>query len=539
LDDPTIEMVVLCKGAQTGGTYTAYCWLAKEMHTDPGSALIVMSTVDVARKKAQSAWLPMWEDSPKLKPHIPKRRRTEWTKLRQILFGSPIGWIGANSPAGLASVDIRRLVLDEVDKYPQSFGRGKNKRSQSQASSEAGAMELAIQRTKTYQRNSTAKIFILSTPTDEQGPVWVEYSSGDQRKLHVPCWKCGTMQVMEWPGFKIDMELAKTDPHAAAIGCRFACKTCEALWDDDQRFTAIDAGEWRPTVVSRDPLRRSYHLPSWCSKFVTNTALARKWIVAQGNRSRLQDFMNGEAAECWKHYDESISHAAFAKVEGEYMEGDKWADLPHYARLYEGRDKFVVGGVDVQKGYLVAVFREFVQGGDSGLVWGGTVSGFDALDQLAEKYGAVYVFIDSRYRTYEVNQWAFDHRGYIPCQGVQTRARSLFVANQVDIDEGKRSRGDRMVTMLAHDPDMLKDILSNQIQRRYGFKRWMVPRGYGRNVTYCDQMTAEKSVNGKWAPNPPGKPNHFWDAECLCLLGACYLKIWEEVYADSNDDKQR
>ena len=521
LDDATVETVALAKGAQTGGTYTGYCWLAKSMHTDAGSALVVMSTVEVGRKKAATTWLPMWEDSPLLKPLIPSRRRTEWTKLKQMLCGSPVLWIGANSPAGLASVDIRRLILDEVDKYPAAFGRGKSGRTTSNSASEAGAIELAIQRTKTFQRSSTAKIFMLSTPTDEQGPIWVQYMAGDQRKLWVPCWKCGVMQVMEWAAFKLDMELAKTAPGDAANGMRYECPHCKAAWDDEQRYTAIDKGEWRASSVPQDPRCRSFHMPSWASKFVTHSFLATKWIKAQSNKSTLHDFINGESAEPWRHYDEHIRDDVFAELEGAYHEAQRFTTVEPYLSQYQDRDSWVIGGVDVQKGYLVAVFRQFVDGGDSGLIWSGTVADFAALEAEAERHGAVYVMIDSRYRTHEVNEWAVSHRGYIPCQGVVRRGRSMFSTTSIDVDEGRRGSGrGRVIELITHDPDLVKDVLSDQMQKHAGHKLWMVPKGYAENVTYCSQMTAEKCISGHWVQVPAGKPNHLFDAEALALLGA-------------------
>jgi phage terminase large subunit GpA-like protein len=527
LDDPHTEIVVLCKGAQTGGTYTAYCWLAKEMDVDPGSALVVMSTIDIARKKSQGVWRPMWEDSPSLRSRVPVRdRRRQWTNLKQRINGSDLFWIGANSAANLASVDIRRLVLDEEDKYPQSFGRGSTKHGHSDSASEAGAKELAMQRIKTFQRIGTAKVFELSTPTDDRGPIWVAYDEGDKRKLFVPCWQCGIMEIMDWKSFVLDMDLAKIEPLKAINGCRYKCQHCGALHDDEQRFSAIDKGEWRPTAIPKDPKCKSFQAPSWISKFVLHDYLARKWIRAQGNRSAMQDFLNGEAAEPFVHYENCIKDEVFATLEGAYVEGQRFADCEPYKSQYgDGAECFVIGGVDVQKGYLRVVFRAFMKGGDSGLVWAGTASDFEALDAKAAEFDAKFIFIDQRYRKREVQEWCAAHSGYIPCEGVKTSAQSVFTAGTLDLDEGKHGQGrGRDIEMLRHDGDQIKDILATMIDKREGARRWMIPKGYGGKSDYVKQMSAERCVNGKWI-NPGDRPNHAWDCECLCIVGALWMKV--------------
>jgi hypothetical protein len=519
LDDPDVESVVVAKGSQTGLTTTAYCWLAKCMCTDPASALIVMNSTQDARDKSAETWRPIWEDSPALRSFLPACLRKDWTKLYQLINRSPVYWIGANSPGRLGAKPIRRLILDEVDKYPDRFGGGKERR-------EAGASALAEQRVKTFRDSGLAKILKFSTPTVETGEVQKSYIAGDQRKLCVKCHACRAEQIMAWSGFKINMELAKTDPGAAVAGAHYACVHCGAPWSDQQRWAAIDKGVWKPTVTPQDPRCRSFHVPSWLSKLVKIEYLAAQWIKAQSSQSALQDFINSECGEPFLQIDNRIKDAVFAELEGEYAEGDKPFATPIY--LTDSR-KVVFGGCDVQKGYLVPVFRQFTEGGDSGLIWAGDIANFHELDKLAERFGAEYVIVDCRYRTREVQEWAAEHAGYIPSMGVVRRGRVLFSYQQTNIDEGRRSGAGRMITTIDYDADMLKDILALQIQKREGGRRWMIPRGYAANKTYVEQMIAERLVNGRWL-NPQGRPNHYWDAECLTLLAAIASGIFGNQY---------
>lgn len=516
LDDPDVETVVVMKGSQTTLTTTAYCWLAKEQATDPSSALIVMNSAQDAREKSDETWRPMWEDSHKLLRFLPTDRRKNWTKMFQRINGVPVYWIGANSPGRLGAKPIRRLILDEVDKYPK------------QTKSEAGAAALARQRTKSFRKKGLAKILEFSTPTDDAGEVNREYLNGDQRKLYVKCHACGAEQIMVWQSFRIDMALAKSDPPKAIAAAHYECPHCKAAWTDDQRWAAIDTGEWRATATPKDPKCCSFWFPSWCSKFVTCNYLAAQWVKAQQGQSALQDFINGECGEPFVHFDNRIKDSTFAELEGEYAEGELWADQQVYLPQYPDLDRMVFGGCDVQKGYVVAVLRQFVRGGDSGLIWAGDAANFEALDKVADRYGAQYVIMDQRYRGREVQEWAFAHAGYIPSMGVTRRAKVLFTIQTLDLDEG-RSRGTgRKIETIDYDGDMLKDILAMQIQRGEGARKWLVPRGYAMNSTYTGQMTAERCVNGRWI-NPLSRANHFWDAECLALLAAIRFGVWGQA----------
>jgi hypothetical protein len=337
-------------------------------------------------------------------------------------------------------------------------------------------MELLLQRCTAYRQKGLAKILVTSTPTDDQGPIWRVYLAGDQRKYKVPCPACGVFHVMEWRAFKIDMDLAKRDPAGAVAGAFYECPHCKAHWGDRERFAAIDAGHWEATATASNPLSRTFWFPSWNSKLVNLSYLAAQWIGAQASRTALQDFSNGEEAIAFTHYENMIRDDAFAKLEGAYKEGERWAEMEPYRAAYTSDPRaWVIGGVDVQKGYMVAVFRMFAAGGDSGLLWYGKVSDFGALEVLSAKFAADYVFVDQRYRKREVQEWCYDHTGYVPCEGVKTTARSVFAVNSLDLDEGRRGAGGRVREPRGRGRD-------GRGRRRGGGARRALSRGAARRV---------------------------------------------------------
>lgn len=499
--DPRVWKITLAKGAQTGGTLVEYVCALWAMCEDPGPIMFVYPNADLARSASESRVMPMIDDSP-----IVAGEKTEdpdeYTKLQYRLRRCTVNWVGSNSPANLASRPVRYLFLDEVDKYPGHTDR------------EADAVSLAIQRTKTFWNR---KIFITSTPTTPEGAVWVSFLDGDQRRFFLPCHKCGVMQWLKWGQVKFD---SKATPDKAAAEAHYECEACRAKWTDQDKRRALPAGEWRSTGRATTSGHASFHLSSLYAPWTTWAQLVQRFMRTKQYPNELQDFVNSELGEPWIQIDNQIKDAAFAKLEGDYTEGQKFAEVEAYKGKYDKVDAAVIAGVDVQKGYLVATLRQWVIGGDSGLVWHGTVANLEALDKLCDVHGVQWVMIDRRYRTREVDEFALAHVGFVPCEGVKTRVKALYSSSTIDLDEGRsRAGGDRVIGIINHDADQLKDILAGLIQRDENAPAWLVPKGYASNEDYCKQMSSERRVNGKWVLLNQ-RANHAWDTEVLTLLGA-------------------
>lgn len=503
LQDPMIRKVTVSKGAQTGLTLCGYIWLCHCISDDPGPILLVYPSADLARSASETRFMPMIQDSPLLREEI-SDDRDEWTKMQQRMNRCTVNWVGSNSPANLASRPVRYLFLDEVDKYPIDNQL------------EGSPIALAEQRAKTFFNR---KIFKISTPTIPEGSIHTDYLAGDQRRYYVPCPHCGETQFLSWP----QVRWPKDKPEEAL----YVCSACQKSWTEIQRKGAVSRGEWRSTATAKDKTHASFHLSSLYCSWTSLEALAKKFLRAKTFTNELQDFINSELGEPFVHFDNSIRDTIFGELEGGYDEGAVWADVEPYKTLYKDKQVDVVGGVDVQKGYLVATFRAFVDGGDSALIWAGEVATLETLDDYAAKYNAHFIYIDSRYRTQEILEWCATHTGYIPCKGVTTRELKVCWLDEENIDEGKKNaKCGRLLTVVKHKPDEVKNLVANLIQK-IGARKWLVPRGYATRADYCAQMTAEKSVAGKWVAIPAGRPNHYWDAECLCLCGAIVMDIFK------------
>ena len=508
LDDPAIHTVVVEAGAQTGKTISAYVWLARCVACDPGPVLVCYPSEDLARSNSQTRIQPMFEDSPKVATLIPEDRKALWQTLQYRINGCVVHLTGASSPAQVSSRPIRYLLCDEIDKFPPSAGI------------EADPVSLAIQRTKTYWNR---KILLVSTPTTPDGQIHRHALRGDLRKWHVKCPKCNATQTLTWSQVK----WTDGDPSDA----HYECAECGAAWSEIEKRLAIGAGECRPTQTAKEPGVASFHLSSLYAPWVSLPELARKFLRTKANPIELRDFINSDLAEPYIPSDMRIRSGTLTEREADYKEG---------AMYYPSdRKTAVFGGVDVQHHELVAVFRQFTEQGDSALIFKGRLHVFAELDAMAERYSAYGVCIDCRYRSQEVYEASLAYKGIWPTIGVAGfRVPLLFEQQTRNIDEGKRSTGGvgRIVSVLIANSNALLTMVADRVERSRDVPEWRLFRGATLDDQYVREMTAMYRANGVWV-NPRKLPDHYVDAEKLCLLAAEYAGYRQTIVPAGRTDE--
>ena len=115
-----VEEIVFVKPTQVGGTSAMENALGSLIAQDPAPTMIVYPSDDLAKRTVESKLEPMIKSCTAL---AKKYRENESEKLA-LKFADMTAWLtGANSPADLASTNIRNLFLDEVDKFPAASKR--------------------------------------------------------------------------------------------------------------------------------------------------------------------------------------------------------------------------------------------------------------------------------------------------------------------------------------------------------------------------------------------------------------------------------
>jgi phage terminase large subunit GpA-like protein len=232
----------------------------------------------------------MIRDTPVLTPLVSEARSKDSgnTILHKQFPGGHVTLAGSNSPSGLASRPIRILEGDEIDRWAVSAG------------AEGSPLVLAIKRTTTFWNRK--KIF-ASTPTIEgQSNIAALFEASDRRYYHVPCYRCGKFQKLEW-GY-VQWEEGK--PETAVYVCRY----CSASWDDSQRQEAIMEGKWIAEAAFNGTA--GFHLWEAYNPWVKLAEMAKAFLdamkqKAMGNLEPLRAFENTSLGKTWAEQAEAVS----------------------------------------------------------------------------------------------------------------------------------------------------------------------------------------------------------------------------------------
>lgn len=280
--DTETEQVVLMFGSQLGKTTIGLIFTGYSLAQSPSSLLVVMPTVDLAHDHSRTRIEPMIEASPQLRERVPPRRSRDGGNavLRKQAPGAALMLAGANAPAGLSSKPIRRLILDEEDRYPLDSG------------GEGSPSALAIQRTAFFFNR---KILRMSTPTRAGASrIAQAFEQTDQRRYFVPCPRCGAFQTLKWAG--VHWEAGRE------LEAWYECEHCSGRIANHEKTWMLARGEWRATAVGLRG-RAGYHLSSLYAPVgaLSWGKLAEEFVNAKrlNDPTLLQAFVNTKLAETW------------------------------------------------------------------------------------------------------------------------------------------------------------------------------------------------------------------------------------------------
>jgi phage terminase large subunit GpA-like protein len=534
---PGVEKGIVCKGPQTGVTEGAVNILGHAAEYMPGPAMIIYADKDTAKDIMRDRIMPMFEDSKRLRRYLTGAVGDESNiriNLRHMVVF--LGWAG--SVARLGSRPIRLLILDEVDKYPES---------RREASPEA----LAEKRTITWRGRRL--ILEFSTPTVDTGPIWVAFTEEAHARFdwHVACAKCGAMQIMifdniRWPEDVRDPEAVLKDRLAL-----YQCAHCDAAWDDADRDLAVRRGQWverasglelRTHLETHRPGKIGFHIPSWLSSFVSLSEVAHSFLrwKKSGRLKDLKDFMNQHKAEPWREQHAERQEDAILTLCDDRPRGKVPGpvdDVPRVAAL--------VAGVDTQASYFRYVIRAFGYGDaeESWLVQCGTAQTFSALDDLfwrsvytdvsGNEYRVRAAVIDAMGapgRTKQVYSWCARRPRAMAYQGKQNQATPIAYSSIEFFPDVKGSKvkipGGLFLRRV--DTTFFKSDLAEKLTIAPGDPGtfWLHANTKGLLTDYAREMCAEvfNPESLVWE-NPRQKPNHFWDCEVMCLVGAWELGL--------------
>lgn len=430
-NSPVCE-VILIKGVQIGGTEAALNIVGCYADISPCPIMYVMPTIDVAKGFSESRVDPMISNCPSLSNKIkPSRERDSGnTKFTKKFPGGLLVISGANSAASLRSRPVRVLILDEEDAYPNNLD------------GEGSPVSLASKRQATFGLKK--KRFRLSTPTTEaESTIEPAFLETDQRKYHVPCPKCGSMQPLVFSQLRWD----KGNPSTT----KYQCVDCKELIEERYKTKMLDSGEWVPTVTENlSPIKRGYFLPSFYSPigWMSWSDIVEEYEGAQGDDPKMITFTNTILAETYKQK----------------------GDVPEWNNIYNRREDykpnqpnkevvFITVGVDVQRDRLECHIMGWCRGKVSYSidyrVLLGETSNAKVWDELADIVSETWeredgiilpmklMAVDSGYNTSFVYDFCrrFDVTRVIPIKGQDKQGVIIAPPRQVDTTSAGKKIG--------------------------------------------------------------------------------------------------
>lgn len=331
------ERVVFMKGTQVGGTEAGNNWVGYTIHRNPGPMLMVLPTVEVAKRISQQRIAPMLQSTTVLKGKVAdvKSRHAANTLSMKEYEGGLLIMTGANSAAGLRSMPARDIFCDEIDEYPEDVdGQG-------------DPIELAEARQATYPDR---KSFHVSTPTIKGlSRIEKEFNASDQRRYFVPCPKCGHMDWLRWENIR----WTEKDPETA----RLYCVGCKALLEERFKTEMLAGGEWRATAKSVDGTV-GFHLSALYSPLGWKSwaKCVAQFLKAKLDRSKLKTWVNTVLGETWEEKGDSVQATTLRERVERYA-----AEVPHGVGA-------LIAAVDVQGDRLEVAVYGFGDAEESWLV---------------------------------------------------------------------------------------------------------------------------------------------------------------------------
>lgn len=316
--DPVQEVCVVA-GAQLGKTESGVNWIGATIDTSPGPMLCVQPTVELAKRFSRQRVTPLIEETPRLKAKVrPARERDSGnTVLSKEYPGGILMITGANSAAGLRSMPIRNLFMDEIDAYPGDVD------------GEGDPVDLAMARTRTFTRK---KVLLTSTPTlASRSRIWSIWEQSDQRVFQVACPDCGHRQVLEWSRIHYD-------PKDLKAGATLACEGCGVLIEERHKARMLADGEW--VALNPGAKIHGYHINSLYSPlgWFGWTDAAELYEKAKDDEQRLRVFTNTVLALPWQEDGEVPDWESLYRRRETYQRGT----VPAGAAL-------LTAGVDIQR----------------------------------------------------------------------------------------------------------------------------------------------------------------------------------------------
>ncbi len=406
-------------------------------------------------------------------------------------------------------------------------------------------------RTDTY---SLSTIVFISAPDPVQkrpsrdDPIFFEMEETDKRKLFFPDPKTGNL-------FTFEMGVSGKNATRHGLKWSASAKRSDGSWDmvkvrktahyvtpdgtkisNAQKAKLIPKFAWIPTNPDAPKEKRGYIYNCFVLPFKSGDfgQIACAFLEAKkAGPAALRVFVYEYLAEWWHEDTEAATDDALKARCRHYEKGTLLSQCEQeptkgvsYANLYLPKPKVVLGTVDVQKAHQWYLFREWIEGGDSGLVDYGYAVTWTQIEKKGDEHGAHRIGVDYAYesRRAEVFEYAAE------CQAWPLMGRASldlpYLQKAYDPKEGKRGQSsdeENKIKAYEFNDDIFSTMLLSMI-RGESPKNWCLYSGIDRE--YVRQVNSTQKLDGKWGRKRGYSQDHLWDCEKMQVVLALIMGIF-------------
>ena len=278
-----VREVTFKKSAQVAGTEAGINLFGLIAARAPAPMLIVLPTIDEAKKYVDVKLQPAIDATPELSRKVRElRSRSERgsTTMKKKFPGGFCQITGANSSKGLQMISVKIVIREEISEWPIDVdGRG-------------DPMDLSEARTFAFTKDK--KLFNNSTPGIKgMCRISAKYEASDKRRYYVQCPHCAHLQVLRWE----QLVYSTTFPHNATYTCE--ADGCSKPIEHHQKAKMLKEGRWISTAPGpgRHP---GFAINALYSPFLPWDEIVKLWIAAKGDPVKEKVFTQqvlGEAYE--------------------------------------------------------------------------------------------------------------------------------------------------------------------------------------------------------------------------------------------------
>lgn len=319
-DDARVHDLAVVAMSQVGKSELELNIIGKIIHQDPAPILYIQPDLGEAKKFSTVRIAPMIRDCKVLRTRVAdvKSRDSKNTILQKSFPGGMLTMVGSQTPSALASMPVKNVLGDEIDRWAASAG------------SEGDPWELAEKRTTTFYN---AKRVAASTPTTKGASRIADlFEKGTQEKWYSRCPHCGDWREVLFGDIKFDFETIKNGQkiNYRLKSVAWCCPSCGCLSSEKEMREAPT--KWvaeNPEAIKRG--RRSFWVNAFFSPWRSWDEICIKFLEVRKDPQQLKVFYNTVLGQLWEERGDLDDEETFLARREDYgtKEDGTPVDLPN------------------------------------------------------------------------------------------------------------------------------------------------------------------------------------------------------------------